>query len=179
MTAWWGLAGLHRPWSECWTAHDAGSITSARYSFPGVGILTPTEAPTIGGSKQKFYSYNYGAPATRCCAPLRQAPDLWVPSYVNKEPVAAPCCLPGCRHVMPTNSGSDCRSHLSTFVASRADTVSSGYSLQATQRGGIPSMPVTPCHDGLQMCCAWPGQNGEVSCAWGIHCHQKGCKEEQ
>jgi hypothetical protein len=27
-----------------------------------VGILTPTEAPTTGGSKQKFYSYNYGEP---------------------------------------------------------------------------------------------------------------------
>ena len=40
----------------------AGSITSARYSFPGVGVFTPTEAATSGGSKQKFYSYNYGEP---------------------------------------------------------------------------------------------------------------------
>ena len=38
----------------------AGSITASRYSEPGVGILTPNEAPTSGGSKQKFYSYNYG-----------------------------------------------------------------------------------------------------------------------
>ena len=41
-------------------------MTAARYSFPGVGIATPTEGSTSGGAKQKYYSYNYGEGPTSC-----------------------------------------------------------------------------------------------------------------